>query len=137
MLLLGGCGDDEEPGSGATSTPTPSETASETPSDTASEPAGESESASPDEEAARTVDVTIQGDDASPMAQQVELAVGEELVLDVTSDRAGELHVHSNPEQEPAFEEGRTRVVLTFDKPGQVDVEEHESGALILRVLVK
>jgi hypothetical protein len=45
--------------------------------------------------------------------------------------------VHSNPEQELAFRSGDNELRLTFDKPGQVDVEEHESGALILRVLVK
>ena len=129
-LTLAGCGDDEEPEADTTSSPTPATSESSTPTESPSE------SVSPTEEPAQSLDVTIEGDAVTPMAQQVELGVGEELVLNMTSDRAGELHVHSNPEQEPAFKAGKSRVVLTFDKPGQVDVEEHESGALILRVLV-
>jgi hypothetical protein len=131
-LTLVGCGD-EEPEAGGDTSPTTSETASESTSPDESPSA----SPSPTEEAGQRVAVTINGDDVKPMAQQVEVGVGEKLVLEVTSDRAGELHVHSNPEQEPAFESGSGRIVLTFDKPGQVDVEEHESGALILRVLVR
>jgi hypothetical protein len=130
-LTLAGCGD-EEPEAGGDTSPTPTETTSESTSPDESPSA----SPSPTEEAGQRVAVTIKGDDVKPVAQQVEVGVGEKLVLEVTSDRAGELHVHSNPEQEPAFESGSSRIVLTFDKPGQVDVEEHESGALILRVLV-
>jgi hypothetical protein len=84
-----------------------------------------------------TVDVTIKGDDVTPVAQQVELGVGETLVLNITSDRAGELHVHSSPEQELAFPAGSSNVDVTIDKPGSVDIEEHDSGALLVRVLVK
>lgn len=134
LWLAAGCGDDEEPEAG-TSSPAPTETASEEPSETAE--ATPSESASPSEEPGQSVAITIQGDDVTPVAQQVELGVGEELVLEVTSDRAGELHVHSNPEQEPAFKQGTSSITLSFDKPGQVDVEEHESHSLILRLLVK
>ena len=132
-LTLAGCGDDEEPEADGSASPTPSETTSESSSPDESPSA----SPSPTEEAGQRVAVTIKGDDVKPVAQQVEVGVGEKLVLEVTSDRAGELHVHSNPEQEPAFESGSSRIVLTFDKPGQVDVEEHESHSLLLRVLVR
>jgi hypothetical protein len=132
-LTLAGCGEDEQPDATENSSPTPSETTSES----AAPDESPSASPSPTEEAGEQVAVTIKGDDVTPVAQQVEVGVGEKLVLEVTSDRAGELHVHSNPEQEPAFESGSSRIVLTFDKPGQVDVEEHESHSLILRVLVR
>jgi hypothetical protein len=136
-LTLTGCGDDAEPEAGESTSPAPSETTSETTSESSSPDESPSASPSPIEEAGQRVAVTIKGDDVEPLAQQVEVGVGEKLVLEVTSDRAGELHVHSNPEQEPAFESGSSRVVLTFDKPGQVDVEEHASHSLILRVLVR
>ena len=45
--------------------------------------------------------------------------------------------MHATPEQYQEFDEGRSTVEMAFDKPGAVDVEEHESGALVLRVLVK
>ena len=84
-----------------------------------------------------TVDVTIVGDEVTPVAQSVELGVGETLLLDINSDRAGELHVHSSPEQFADFQPGSSELDLTFDKPGSVDVEEHGSSALIVRVLVR
>lgn len=136
VLALAGCGGDEPTTEGAPgTTPTasadaPSPSASKTPkrSDTTAPPASAEEV---------TVDVTITGDDVTPVAQQVELAVGETLLLDVTSDRAGELHVHSSPEQYADFEAGSAQLDFTFDKPGSVDIEEHDSGALIVRVLVQ
>jgi hypothetical protein len=131
-LVLAGCGDDEPE---AEATPTPTEAVEESPSETPSETPSPSESAA--EEPGVAVDVTIAGDDVSPMAQAVEVGVGEPLVLSVDSDRAGELHVHSNPEQTFALSAGREEIEITFDKPGQVDIEEHESGALLLRVLVR
>jgi hypothetical protein len=87
--------------------------------------------------AAATVDVTIEGDEVTPVAQAVEIGVGETVLLNITSDRSGELHVHSSPEQEFEFESGTSAVEVTLDQPGTVDIEEHESDALIVRVLVK
>ena len=56
--------------------------------------------------AAATVDVTIEGDEVTPVAQAMEIGVGETVLLNITSDRSGELHVHSSPEQEFEFESG-------------------------------
>jgi hypothetical protein len=83
------------------------------------------------------VEVTVRGDRVEPEAEALEVGVGVPLLLALDADRAGELHAHSTPEQTRAFEAGATTVELVFDKPGQVDVEEHESGVLILRVLVR
>ncbi len=131
-LALAGCGD-EEPESEGTASPTPSVTASASPSVTPTP----SESPSESSAAATSVEVTIEGDTVSPMAEAVELGVGEPLVLDVTSDRTGELHVHSNPEQSYTVEPGSQTFEIVLYKPGQVDIEEHGSHALVLRVLVK
>ena len=131
-LALSGCGGDEPE---TQSTPSASPTASDTPSPSKAKPADEtSPPASVDEV---VVDVTIVGDDVTPVAQSVELAVGETLLLEVNSDRAGELHVHSSPEQFADFAAGASQLDFTFDKPGSVDIEEHDSGVLIVRVLVQ
>jgi hypothetical protein len=131
VLALTGCGDDE-PTTSVEATPpaSPSETKTKQPktSDETSAPA-------PVDEV--EVDVTITGNEVTPVAQEVDLGVGETLLLNVNSDRAGELHVHASPEQELAFEAGSSVVDVTIDKPGSVDIEEHESGQLIVRVLVK
>jgi hypothetical protein len=49
----------------------------------------------------------------------------------VDSDRAGELHVHSSPEQVLAFPAGRSTQDLVIDAPGSVQVEDHESEVVV------
>ncbi len=133
-LALAGCGDDEP----TSTTPTPSESPSASESGKADDKPGRDKKTTPPASTDEVVvDVSIVGDDVTPVAQSVDLGVGETLLLEVESDRAGELHVHSSPEQTVAFEAGSSKLDLTFDKPGSVDVEEHESGALIVRVLVQ
>ena len=72
-----------------------------------------------------------------PVAEEVRAKAGDVLLVTITSDRAGELHVHSSPEQEVGFEQGTTEVEVELEQPGQVDIEEHASDTLIARVLVK
>jgi hypothetical protein len=136
-LALSACGGDE-PAPESESTPNTSPTASDSPSpSTSKKPKRPKETSPPASVDEVMVDVTITGNDVTPVAQQVELAVGETLLLEINADRAGELHVHSTPEQFANFEAGASKLDFTFDKPGSVDIEEHDSGALIVRVLVQ
>jgi hypothetical protein len=128
-LALSGCGGDE-PDAGASASPEHSDHADQSDSPSPSKSDGPVE-------AAATVDVTIEGDEVTPVAQAVQIGVGETVLLNVTSDRSGELHVHSSPEQELEFEAGTTELEVTLDQPGSVDIEEHESDMLVVRVLVK
>jgi len=122
------CGEDAET-PGATDSPSASGAASESPS---SEPSGSSTPMSPE-----TLEVEVRGDEVTPLAEEVDLAAGDTLVLVVDADRAGELHVHSDPEQSFEFTSGTEEFELTLDTPGSVDIEEHESDALVARVLVR
>jgi hypothetical protein len=132
-VALTACGGEaDEPEAGPSETPTGSPTGS--PSD---EPADKPTKKSSENPAGPRAEVTIKGGAVTPVAQSVDAAVGEKVTLEITSDRAGELHVHATPEQYQQFDQGRSTVEMVFDKPGAVDVEEHESGALVLRVLVK
>ena len=134
-LALSGCGSDE-PEADSTSSASPAASDSPSPS-TSKKPKQPKETTPPESVDEVVVDVTVAGNDVTPVAQSVELGVGETLLLEINSDRAGELHVHSSPEQFADFEAGASELDFTFDKPGSVDIEEHESGALIVRVLVQ
>ena len=136
VLALAGCGGDE-PESQSTPEPTDSHDASEHSDSAEPKKKRDKKTTPPAPVDEVVVDVAIVGDDVTPVAQSVDLAVGETLLLEVESDRAGELHVHSSPEQFANFQAGSSKLDFTFDKPGSVDIEEHESGALIVRVLVK
>lgn len=88
-------------------------------------------------QAAATINVTIKGKDIAPVGEPLRIGVGQTVSIDVTSDRAGALHVHSTPEHEFEFDPGTSHFEFTLDQPGQVDIEEHESETLIARVLVQ
>jgi glucose/arabinose dehydrogenase len=128
-LALAGCGEDEPTVTAPASEPTtPATSAPTTP---------ERSSAKPEPPAQKRLEVTISGDSVDPTNKSLEVKAGETLVLEITSDRAGEMHVHSSPEQTLEFGPGRAELKVTLKQPGQVDIEEHESGALVARVLVK
>lgn len=125
-LLLGGCGS-SEPETPAESSPPASQAPSASPTP----------SATPTQDTGTTIDVTIRGDEISPNAEKVRVAVGEEITLRIDSDRAGEFHVHSTPDQEIGFGSGTQTATLSFDRPGLVDVEEHESHKLLVQFEVR
>lgn len=115
-LLLAGCSsaaDDAK--DAATSSPSPS--ASTSPIDDA-------------------IEIEIEGGKISPRGDRVKVKAGEVITLQIDSDRAGELHVHSTPEQEFSFDKGKSTIELTIDTPGVVDVEEHETGVVVLQLEV-
>ena len=120
-MALSACGDDGTDGQAAA---TNSETTTAAPT-TGGDAAG------------KTVDVTIKGDTVSPQAEQLQVGVGDKITLQVTSDRDGEIHVHSSPEHEFEVKPGRNTFSFTLDQPGQVDVEEHESDTLVLRITAR
>ncbi len=128
LVPLSACGDD-----GAEVTPE----AEPTPDVTTSQATEEPPKKTSDSEAGATLAIEVAGDDISPSGKTITMSVGDTLTIRVVSDRAGELHVHSSPEQSVEFKAGETRRDLTIDKPGQVDIEEHDSDKLVARLLVQ
>lgn len=121
---------DPTPGLSATPTPTPTDAPVSTPptEGPTEEPSEEPES--------DVLEIEVAGDEVSPNAAGVDLDRGEPLLLRITADRAGELHVHSRPEQYVEFGAGTTEHELVIDTPGSVEVEEHESGAVVAVIQV-
>ncbi len=123
-------------GCGGTDTPA----ADETPGASASAGAEGSSSGSvePEDPTAdgTVIAITIDGDQITPNGDRIQVALGEPVTFDITADRAGELHVHSTPEQELQFEQGDSQVEVTFDKPGVVEVEDHESDRVVVQLQV-
>ncbi|MDR7252670.1 hypothetical protein J2X46_001646 [Nocardioides sp. BE266] len=105
--------------------------------DTPSSQSSESPSSSSSSGDAVAVTVTRDGDTFTPNGERVELEVGQTLDLTITSDVAGELHVHSTPEQEIAYDAGTSEHEITIDRPGVVEVESHEPASIILQLEVR
>lgn len=84
-----------------------------------------------------TVDITFKGDTVTPQGEKVTLKKGDPLKLHITADKAGEIHVHSSPEQHIEYGAGTTDKTLTIDQPGVIDVESHSLDKLILQLQVR
>lgn len=130
-LGLTGCSEDAEPSDPSTSASTASDSATTEPSESTGTP---SDTATPE---AQTIDVTVSGDTVTPSGERVDAKVGEEIILHITADAPGEIHVHSSPEQEFEYEAGTTDLPLTIDQPGLVDVESHTLDMVIVQLEVR
>lgn len=127
---LTACGDDvQDPTAEDTATAASSPTPSPTPSPSATEPATE--------DAGTIVVISIEGDRITPGGDRIEVERDEVVTLELTSDRAGELHVHSKPEQFVEFDAGTSTHKLAISAPGIVDVEDHETGFVIVQLAVQ
>jgi hypothetical protein len=128
-LVLTGCGESEEPTASqgtVSESPEPSESPAGSP--------GQEPSQEPELDA---IEVEIEGDRVEPNGMRVQAAAGETITLDVKSDRAAELHVHSSPEQVLEVEPGESTLTLVIERPGIVDIEEHDSGLVVLQLEVR
>lgn len=129
--LLAGCGDDDP-------TTTPTETQTSTASATPTETSTPTPTPTPTEEPGVVIQATIRGDDLDPNGERVEVPLGEPITIVVDADHAGELHVHSDPEQELAYKKGTTRVeIAPITVPGIVEVEDHDADKLLVSLLVQ
>ena len=87
----------------------------------------------------KVIDVTFSGDSVTPNGDRVEVSMGQPIELKVTADAPGEIHVHSSPEQELAYDKG-TRPPSTSSRsssPGIVDVESHSLEKTIVQLEVR
>ena len=88
--------------------------------------------------ATKTIEVTIEGDSVTPNGDRLDVKVGQPIELVVKADAEGEIHVHSDPEQELEYGAGTTTLpTFTIDKPGTVDVESHALEKIIVQLEVK
>lgn len=129
-FVLGACASDNSP-EGPSTSRSDDGNASSSHSDGPASPTASQSTPSADPDADPTVRVQIAGERVTPNAERVDLAIGRELVFEVVSDRPGELHVHSRPEQYVPFDAGRTRSVISIETPGSVQVEEHDTSAVV------
>jgi hypothetical protein len=81
--------------------------------------------------------IQITADGVDPTGSRVEVKKGVPVTLLITATKAGELHVHSTPEQHVEFPEGTSAATLTLDQPGVVDVEDHALDKLIVQLEVR
>lgn len=107
-----------------------------TPMQPSASPTTEAPRESPSKPSGPSVNITVAGPDITPNGARVKVKRGEELQLRFDTDRAGELHVHSTPEQVVKFPAGKSTRVLVVRSPGVAEVEEHETSFVVLQLEV-
>ena len=125
-LLLGGCGG----GGGGT------HSSSASPSATTINPSDMPNNQSPPDRL--LIDVTIKGGEVNPTNAQLQAKTNEQIVLNVDSDVADELHVHSTPDHKFNVEaKPAQQFQFTVSVPGNVDIELHHLDKTIATVQVQ
>ncbi|QNG18575.1 hypothetical protein G4H71_00590 [Rhodococcus triatomae] len=140
LALVGACGSGEETPDTPARTGAVTNTAAPADSDT------DSDTGTDTETGGVVLDVRIADGVVQPTNIRLDAAVGEPIVLRVTSDAVDELHVHSVPEHtfpvEATGEVGADPGVVqefefVVDVPGQTAVELHDAGVTVATLLVR
>jgi hypothetical protein len=127
-LALSGCAA-EAPGADPSTTP-PSPTTSDA-TDTAT---GAPTSTTP---VGVTIDISLEDGRFTPQGKTIKVPLGEPVTLSITSDVAGELHVHDDAGTPVPFTVGATTKELRFEAPGVIEVEDHDSGVVVVQLEVR
>lgn len=140
-LVLAGCAGPDESDEATSGSPSPSPSptmSSAAPTETDTTTPAPTEPPTPSSApAGPALEVTIDGEKVTPNATEIDLAVGEPLTITFDTDRGGELHVHSKPEQYVEFGAGRSTRELVVQTPGSVEIEEHDTEAVVAVVEVR
>jgi len=83
------------------------------------------------------VNVSVRDGKVAPKPHRVDVKLGANVRLQVTSDEDDVLHVHGYEVEEPLEAGHTTTVELTADQPGVFEVETHESELLLLQLAVR
>lgn len=86
---------------------------------------------------ASVINVTIKGDSIDPNGKRIDVGLDQEIKFVIDADEAGELHIHSKPEQEIAYEAGTSTHEVSFDKPGIFAVESHTLEKTVVELEVR
>lgn len=86
----------------------------------------------------QTINVRFSGNTVTPNGEVVNVDRGQKVKLEVRADKAGEIHVHSDPERQYPYGAGTTSISLgSFDVPGRIEIESHALNKTIVILQVQ
>lgn len=85
----------------------------------------------------RTIAIKLANGKASPNGTRVNLAKGEKIILDITSDRDDEVHVHGFDKEIEVRAGKRVKVEMVADRTGRYEVESHHPELLIVVLQIR
>ena len=81
--------------------------------------------------------VRVKKGKVSGVEDTAEVAVGDEVVLVVSSDETDEVHVHGYDEKDDVGPGEKAQIEFTADIPGEFEVELEEAGQLLFELQVR
>lgn len=85
---------------------------------------------------AKVIAIKLANGTVEPSGERVAVKANQPVVLQINAHAAGELHVHSSPEQHIEYPKGGSEITLKFAQPGVIDVESHTLDKLIVQLKV-
>ncbi|MDX6252035.1 MAG: hypothetical protein QOF10_5395 [Kribbellaceae bacterium] len=137
MLVLAGCGGSNDSGSSPSTTPSSAPTSA--PSTTPSGPDTSSPSNTADpsgDQADVTINVTVANGKVTPSGATINAKVGQTVLVTAVSDAADEVHIHGYDKQLPLTPGKPASVKFTANMKGTFEIETHESGKLVAKLVV-
>jgi len=122
-LTLTGCGSDKKSGTGSPETEVSATPAAQV----TTAPAADAE----------VIAIRLKGDTVDPSGDRIQVKPDQPIVLQINAEKAGELHVHSSPEQHVAFPAGGSEITLKFSQPGIIEIEDHALDKTIVELEVR
>ncbi|MFC5177452.1 hypothetical protein [Nocardioides taihuensis] len=99
---------------------------------------GDEDPAVEEELTPKVITITVKDGTIDPNGERVDVAVDQPIELQVDSDAEGELHVHSDPEQELSYGVGQTKLeVDAITMPGVVEIEDHTLDKVVVQLQVQ
>ncbi|GAB2653674.1 cupredoxin domain-containing protein [Kribbella swartbergensis] len=144
MLVLAGCGNESDGGASPSTTPsatapssTPSDLPATTPSPGKPNTSTPSNTADPSgEQADVTVNVTVANGKVNPSGSTIKVKAGQTVLVTAVSDAPDQLHIHGY-DKELDLVPGKTgSVKFTANMKGTFEIETHESGKLVAKLVV-
>jgi len=81
--------------------------------------------------------VKVKGGKVSGVEDTVEVTLGDEVILVVSSDKADEVHVHGYDETDDVSPKERAEIEFTADIPGVFEVELEDATQLLFELQVQ
>jgi hypothetical protein len=133
LLIAAACGDDADSDSASTTTASPATTSATTAADPDDGGSGDAVDASA---ADSTIEVIVTAGSASGDTGRQEVAVGDTVVVRITSDEAEEVHVHGYDHVVEVIAGETAEIQFTADIPGVFEIELEGSGLLLAELAV-
>ena len=132
-LLLGACTSSADP-EAAASPQTPVSSPSEPSAPTSSPPSAAASPPSLTADYALTININISGRKTVPSGEKINVRVGQEVILNVSSDTDDEIHAHIGGDgyELPVRASEQAKGSFTVSEPGSFEVESHHLGKIIV-----